>query len=272
LSSLLKIPVSILFSFFCLTAIAGDPFLNHAGAAEAGMGYACIAKTGFWSSFNNQSLLAYNSSYLAGVNYENRFGISELGSRSVAIILPAGKSSIGALYNHFGYSDFSRDMTAIASGLKISEKLAAGVQIDYFSQRTTGEYEPARALTFEAGLLFQAGENTRIGLHLFNPLPNSLRRSFLPSSVRIGAGTKMGEQVYAGIETELSNVSKLLLRTGFEYEAGKNLWLRGGYCTDNNSFAFGVGYRLKILTLDLGFVTHERLGVSSSCSIIFKIK
>jgi hypothetical protein len=272
LSSLLKIPVSVLFILFSLSASAGDPYRTTAGAGEAGTGYTCITKEGFWSSFHNPSLLGYNKSLATGFNYENRFGISELGSRTAGLIVPAVKTSIGVLYSHFGYSDFSRDMIAVASGMKLSEKIAAGVQIDYFSQHASGGYETNRVVTFEAGLIFSTGDNTRIGIHLFNPLPNSIRKNFLPSVLTVGAGTLLGEQVYAGIEAEMSNMGKPLFRTGFEYNTNKNIWLRGGYCTDNNSFSFGLGYLLKFMKLDLAFVTHDKLGVSTSCSIIIYLK
>jgi hypothetical protein len=63
-----------------------------------------------------------------------------------------------------------------------------------------------------------------------------------------------------------------MIRTGFEYEAVKNLWLRGGFSTENSSFSFGLGYLLKSLKLDLSFATHEKLGITSSASLIFKIR
>jgi len=70
----------------------------------------------------------------------------------------------------------------------------------------------------------------------------------------------------------MSSGNKVIFRTGFEYEAGKRLWLRGGFCTDNTSFSFGLGYLVKFVQVDIGFVTHEKLGVTSSASLIFKIK
>jgi hypothetical protein len=272
LSSLLKISVSILFIFFSLSVSAGDPYRPSAGASEAGTGYSCITKNGFWSSFHNQANLAFSKSFSLGFNYENRFNIPELGTRSAALIIPAGKSGVGAMYSHFGYSDFSRDFAGIACGMKLSDKMAAGVQIDYLSERAVGEYENNHTVTCEAGIIVMTSENTRLGIHIFNPVPNSIRKSFLPSSLRIGAGTYLNKILFAGIEAEMSTVSNLLLRTGFEYEAGKNFWLRGGFSTDNNSFSFGVGYLAKIMQIDLGFVTHDKLGITSSGSIIFKIK
>jgi hypothetical protein len=272
LSSLLKIPVSFLFIFSFLAAYAGDPFRRTAGAAEAGTGYVCIMKNGFWSYFHNQATLALNNSLSCGFNYENRFNISELSTRSAGLVIPAGKTSLAAIYSHFGYTDFRRDMTGLACGIKISSKISAGVQVDYFSERTSDEYANIQSVTCEAGILLTLSQNTNIGIHVFNPVPNSLRKNYLPSLLRIGAGTFLNKSLFTGIEAEISTRSKLIIRTGFEYEAAKKLWLRAGYSSDNNSFSFGLGYLVKFVQIDVGFVTHENLGVTSSVSLIFKIK
>jgi hypothetical protein len=126
-------------------------------------------------------------------------------------------------------------------------------------------------ITCEAGLVFVPKENTRIGIHVFNPVPGSLRKVFMPMAIRMGAGTYLNKLLFAGFEAEMCTGSNLLIRTGFDYEAAKNLWLRGGFCSENNSFSFGFGYAVKMVQLDMGFATHERLGVTSSVSLIFKI-
>jgi hypothetical protein len=271
LSSLLKISVSVLFVFYSLAASGGNPYRPSAGAGEAGMGYVCIMKNSLWSSFHNQATLAYNNSFSLGFNYESRFSIKELATRSLGLTIPAGKASLAAVYSQFGYTDFKRDMTGLACGMKLSDKISAGLQVDYFSERTSGEYDNNQSVTCEAGLLVIPSENIRIGFHIFNPIPNTIRKTYLPTSLRIGAGTNLNKLLFAGIEAEMSSGSKLIFKTGFEYEAAKKLWLRGGFSTDNNSFSFGLGYLAKIVQLDIGFVTHEKLGVTSSVSLIFKI-
>jgi hypothetical protein len=271
LSSLLKISVSVIFILSASTASGRDPYRSPAGAAEAGLSYVCIMKTGFWSSFQNQANLGYNKSFSFGFNYENRFNIGELATRSAAMIIPAGKTSLAAIYSHFGYSDFKRDMTGIACGMKLSDKVSAGVQADYYSIRTSGEYNNSQAITYEAGVVILPSESIQIGVHFFNLLPGSLKNKLLPTSLRIGAGTYLNKSVFTGIEGEMSTGSKLLIRTGFEYGVAKNFWLRGGFCTENNSFSFGLGVLAKFVQIDLGFVTHEKLGVTSSASLIFKI-
>jgi hypothetical protein len=272
LSSLLKISVSVLLLFPSLTASGGDPYRLSAGAGEAGTGYVCIMKSGFWSSFHNPANLAEYNSFSLGFNYENRFNINELGTRSAGLIIPAGKTSIGALYSHFGYADFKRDMTALACGMRISDIISAGIQIDYFSEKASGEYNKNQSVTCGAGILLNPSGNIKIGLHIFNPVPGAIRNTYLPTTLRIGVGTNLNKLLFAGVETEMSKGSKLIMRTGFEYEPAMKLLLRAGFSTDNNSFSFGLGFLAKLVQIDLGFVTHEKLGVTTSVSLIFKIK
>ncbi len=270
--SLHRIIVSLFLLFLSFKASGENPYRFYAGARETGMGSVSIMKSGFWTSFRNQALLAYNTSVYAGIDYKNRFFIPELGSRTAAIIIPAGGTTLGIIYSHFGYSDFSRQGAGLACGLPLSEKITAGMQIDYFSEKTSGEYDNHQMVTCEAGLALKVSDNTTIGIHLFNPVPNSFRKSFLPSTLTAGAGINLSKVLFAGAEAEMSTGEKLLFRTGFEYEAVKKLWLRGGFCSGNTSFSFGLGYTLKAVQLDLAFATHERLGVSSSISMVIRIK
>ena len=268
--SLHKIPVSVLFIFLFSPAAANDPFIITAGAAEAGMNYSCVMKSGFWSSFHNQALLTQNKCISFGLSYLNRFNISELGTRSAGLVIPSGKACFGAYYSNFGYKDFFRHSAGIACGIRLSEKISAGVQTDLFAEKTSGEYNERLALSFEAGLLIVPSEKVRIGLHLFNPVPGSLRRDYLPSALRAGAGIQLNKSLFAGAELEMTTGKNPVLKTGFEYEPVRNFRLRGGFSSENTSFSFGVGYLLNSFQIDLGFLTHDRLGVTSSVSIIFQ--
>jgi len=267
-----KIPVSIFVFFLPLLVLAGNPYRFPGGATEAGMGSVCIMKPGFWSSFSNQALLSDNHSIIVGFNYQNRFFINELSTRTIAGIFPAGNASVGVHYSNFGYSDFRREMAGIASGLALSENINAGIQIDYFSEKTSGEYDNHQFITFEAGITYKPVANITIAVHLFNPVPNSLRKSILPAAINAGAGIELSNVLFAGLEVGISTGERIILKTGLEYEAAKSLWLRGGFSTENTSFSFGLGYLFKSIKIDLGFLTHEKLGITSAASIIFKIR
>jgi hypothetical protein len=271
LFSLQKISVSVCISLLPYALNAGDPTYSPAGAAEAGMAYVSVMKTGVWSSFHNQASLAFAGSPSAGINYENRFGLKELGTSSAAVIIPSGRAVIGAVYSRFGSSDYRRHMAGLACGMHLSESFSAGVQVDYLCEKVYGEYNDIQFVTFEAGLLVKAGEKVNLGLAIFNPLPYSFRKNRMASTLRIGAGTRIGNGLFAGAEAEMSTGGTTDLRTGFEYEAGKSLVIRGGFRTKGSSFSFGLGYLVRQAAIDIAFNTHEKLGVTSSVSLIFKL-
>ncbi len=272
MSSLLKIAVSLIIISFSLTSAATDPYHLLPGAGEAGMGYVCVMKNGYWSSFHNQASLGYNDSFFFGFNYENRFSVSELATRSACIVIPSGKASMGAVYSHFGYDDFRRNMVGLASGIRLGDKIAAGIQLDYFTERASGEYYNYQSVTCETGILITPNENLRIGIHVFNPIPGSFRKYYMPVRVRAGVGSYLNKTLFAGMECEMTSGSGLVARAGFEYEVARNFRIRSGFSTENNAFSFGLGWVFRKLIFDLGFVNHERLGLSSSASMVFKIK
>jgi hypothetical protein len=236
------------------------------------MGYSCVMKPGFWSSFYNQASLPFNSSPGVGFNYENRFGMKELGTTTAGAIIPSGGASIGAFYSHSGCRDFVRQTAALASGLKLSDKLSAGIQIDYFSEKYPGTDNHTRAVTVEGGVLISASENIRVGIHVFNPVPNSIRKCVIPSTISAGAGINLNSLLFASAGIRMTLGKRPVLVLGSEYVAVKNFWLRGGFCSENTSFSFGFGYKYRKLKFDLGFATHEILGITSSVSIIVLIR
>jgi hypothetical protein len=271
LFSLHKISVSLVFIFLSICASGSDPYTNTAGAPETGMNFSCIVKPGFWSSFHNQALLSASKSFCFGINYEDRFNISELGTRTAALIIPAGRTTFGALYSNFGYRDFMRHSLNIACGMNLSGKLLGGIQIDYFREKMPGNYQSCQMLTFEAGIIVNVSGSVNIGVHIFNPVPGSLRSDYLPSSLRTGAGVHLNDALFASAELEAGTDRDLIFRTGFDYRAGKTFSVRGGFSSENMSFSIGVGFEYRLVTVDLGFRTHEKLGISSSVSMIFKI-
>jgi long-subunit fatty acid transport protein len=271
LFSLHKISVSVLLFVFASCASGQDLYIVSAGADQAGMGYSCIAKPGFWSSFSNQASLAFRKQLSAGINYENRFNIKELGTRTAGIVIPAGKTTLGIVYSNFGYKYFSRHKAGIACGLNLSEKLAAGVQIDYLLEHTPGEYPQKNALTFEAGVLFDVSEKTRLGFRIFNPVPEPIRKSYLPSAIEAGTQINLSRQVSATAQAEMSTGRNVRISMGLEYRISARLQLRGGFSSGNTLFCFGMGYNVKSVAVDLGFMIHDRLGVSSSLSIVYEI-
>ncbi len=272
LYSLHKISVSLLLVFLFLKSSGIEGYRYSAGAPESGMAGSCVMKPDFWSSFYNQASLSFIKTRTFGINYENRFCLKELGTGTAGLIFPSGRATLGAVYNHFGYKDFRRQSAAIACGLKLSGKMSAGIQIDYFRESFPGTENKTNSVTFEGGLLFDVAENIRLGMHVFNPVPNSLRKNSLHSGLSAGAGIQLNRLFFASAEVDMVTGRKIVFMTGIEYSAAESIRIRGGFRSENNSFSFGFGYEYRHVRLDLGFASHDRLGITSSASIIFQLK
>ena len=267
--SLRRISVTTVIFLFALPLIAGNPYRLRYGAAETGMGTVTLNKPDFTGFFQNQALLAYNHSLLLGANYESRFNLKELAYSSFGCVAPFSGGSLGAIYSQYGTTDLKRIFGGIAIGLELGDRVAGGVQIDYIGENVYDGYNDTHTITFEIGTAIKLNEKTTLGANIFNPIPQELRKNYLPSSISLGIGSYISDKVFLGAESLLTTGERVIMKTGFQIEVVKNLLLRGGYTTENNSFCFGVGYRLKPVKIDFSFLAHESLGSSSSVSLVF---
>lgn len=272
IQALQKIKISLLFLVLSIAVQAQNPYRLAAGARQTGLAYTSVATEGFWASFHNQGALGLERKLSFGLNHESRFGIAELSNKTFGLILPTGRGALGAVYSYYGYSEYNRHTMGLSYGLMIGKKLSAGVQTDLYSTRQAGNYENTNELTFEAGILFLPVQSLKIGLHVYNPLPNSLRNNDLPTVIKLGTAYKFSSLFMAAIELEALSTGSNVVRFGMEYEALTNLYLRGGVLTNPFGFSFGAGYSGRIFQLDIGFITHENLGLTPSLSLVLFLK
>ena len=272
MNSYLRLYISIVYIILsCFTLSAETPYIFGHNAIGNGMGKTGLTYPGISQAFNNQALLSDIKNFSVMANYDSRFNLKELATRRLSAVVPAGNVTLGTTYSYFGYSDFNRSLVGLAAGMNLSKYFSAGVEIDYIKEHSFDEYNDNHSITFAIGMLAHITTNTDIGFHLFNPLPNILRDKNIPMVVEVGVGHHLSSSLFITAEMSMTSEEKPIYKFGFDYETVKNFWLRGGYVTEDNSFCFGVGYKMKVISFDLAFVTHEYLGLSSSASIIITL-
>jgi hypothetical protein len=270
--ALQKTKLTLLLFILGIAVYSQNPYQLAAGARQAGLAYTSIATEGFWASFHNQAALGMERNLSFGLNHESRFGIAELSNKTFGLILPTGHGALGAVYSYYGYSEYNRHTMGLSYGLMIGKRVSVGVQTDLYSTRQSGDYQNTNEITFEAGILYRPVDNLRVGLHVYNPLPNSLRNHDLPTIVSLGTGYYFSPLFMASIELEGSSTGSNCVRAGLEYEALNNLFFRGGALSNPFGFSFGSGYSGRVFQVDIGFITHENLGLTPSLSLILFLK
>jgi hypothetical protein len=156
--------------------------------------------------------------------------------------------------------------------MPLSEWIHAGISIDFITERCSGDYGPWNKVTFGAGLIIKTGKNGFTSVNLFNPFSSPSAKGNVPSGLRVEYSGHLNSQFSAGAGLEMERGRKLSVLAGCEYRHPAGLFLRGGYSTLYISFSAGVGYETGKIRMDVAFSSHERLGISSNCSVVFRFK
>lgn len=260
------------FSVISLSLFAtGEDF--PIGGRSAGMAHASVTLDDFWSIHHNQAGLSGIKNFSAGIYYENRFGLKNLGLKAGAVVLPIKDAGvIGLSIAQFGYSQYNESKIGLAYAKGFGEKFSVGVQLDYLSTHIAENYGNKSAIAGEIGLRFKINKNLCIAGHIFN-LNRAKIADYnderIPTIARLGLSYAFSDKVLVTAETEKDIQYNPVFKTGIEYKPAKMLYLRTGISTNPFMNAFGFGLEFKNFKLDFATSYHQTLGFSPQVSIIF---
>jgi hypothetical protein len=262
------IAVVLLFVEAAAGINAGEPVYVPHGAGELGMAFASSAFPGHWSCFHNQALLAKQVTTSAAVALETRYMLSSLSSKALSIAVAGNTAPIGIILTHYGNGDYYRIFSGAGSAVKITDGLALGIQVDYITERSVGDYRDQSHITFEAGAIMDITSDMTVGLHILNPL-NSLNS--IPSAVNAGVAWRQSDDLCIAAELSKVTAEPLSFHAGINWNIMGKLVLRSGYMSSPSSFAVGSGFRSGKMQVDAGFLINSVTGITSSVSFIWTI-
>lgn len=269
----MRIHFLIFFTLFTSLFLQAAQFAYPVGARSGALGSTSVTHSDVWSAFNNQAGLAFVKNISAGVNYENRFLMSELNLRSVAVALPfKGTTTFGISASSFGYHLYSENKYGLAIAKAFGEKISAGVQVDYLKTQIAEGYSNKGIMTVEMGFMLKPMKDFVLAAHVFNPVRsrlNSYNDERVVTIMKIGASYLFSEKVLLAVEVNNSTDEQPQFRTGLEYFILKSLFLRIGIGTNPSSISFGAGLNLKQIKIDLSSSHHQVLGYTPQIAIIY---
>lgn len=267
-------PVFIFFLFLSFTFNASAGGDNRpSGARSAAMGTSSVALIDVWSAFNNQAGLARLTDATAGVYYENRFLLKELGYKAGAFALPMNQGTLALSFSHFGYDAYNESKIGLAFAKAFGKYIAFGVQLDYNMARIAESYGNRNFITFEAGVLANITPELAIGAHIYNPVRAKLSEfndERAPVIFRLGAAYEITDKFLLTAETEKNIDHTANIKAGIEYKLIPQLHLRGGVSTNPSSNSFGVGIFAGDFIIDISASYHYVLGFSPQASLNYK--
>ncbi len=260
--------LTLLF-FVNLEAVENYP----SGARSRALSNAFVSVSDTWSTFHNQAGIANLSAFSAGFYYESRFMIDELSLASASIVIPIKAGRFGLSFYQFGSGTFKQHKAGLAFAKKLSGKINAGVQLDYFSQRFPENDNAAGFISFEAGLIYSASNELEFGAHFFNPIKAGFEtlegKQEMPMSFRFGCHYKFPEMINLIFEADKTGDHPFMFKSGLEFSPAEYLILRLGISGKPVNYTAGIGIKTGKITTDIAFAYHGNLGVTPSVSIQF---
>jgi hypothetical protein len=269
--------ICLLCIFICVQATLyadGGLYLFPKGAKATGMGKNGLLNVDIWSVYNNQAALASIESGSAGLHYENRFAMNQLGTSVGAFVLPALTGVFGFNIAHLGIDDYGETRIGIGYGKQLAKRLSLGVQFNYHLLNFMSGYPDFYTFTGEVGLIAEPLDNLFIGAHVFNPTFAKLNSRYedpVPVIFEIGAGYKIAGKLMLTAEVEKERYDDISPRVGIDYSLFKSMSLRSGVSFNPVEICFGVGWvAKKRFGLDFAFYHHESLGYSPQISLSYR--
>ncbi|MBA3899319.1 MAG: hypothetical protein H0X62_03770 [Bacteroidetes bacterium] len=259
---------AILLSIFLPICLLGSVFATSnypIGARAAGMGNASVAISDIWSLYHNQAGLARLKNVEAGIYYENRFLVPELSVKGLAFAIPVKGGVIGATVTHYGFSLYSETKAGLAYAMTFSEKISAGVQLNYLNTFIGDGYGSRNMISAEAGVMAELADGLTLGAHIYNPTRARISHydnERVPTIMRLGLNYKLSEKVLLCVETLKDTEHKPMFKVGMEYQVVENVFIRAGVSSNPALSTFGFGFNLKQFKLDFASSVHSVLGYS----------
>ena len=244
----------------------------HFGGRSAGMGHASVTLSDVWSSHHNQAGLGWLTKVEAGVFAQNRFLVKEMNYMGFAYAHPVKSGAFALSFTNFGYTQYGESKLGLAYGMKFSERITGGVQINYHNTRIGNNYGSASVLSTEMGLQAKLTSKLELGLHLFNPTQaklNDFNDERMPTIMRLGMAYTFSNKVFITLEAEKDVDFPANFKAGIEYKANDKIYLRGGIGASPTAATFGVGVYHKGLKFDLASSYHQVLGFIPEVSLTY---
>ena len=263
----------ILLIYTYLSVFSQNENLISLGARSTAMGNTSVTFTDVWSVHNNQAGLGFIQSSSVGLHYENRYGVSGLGYKSMVGAIKTGSGTFGVKFNYQGYSTYNNIETGISYGRSFGDYFSAGIQIDYIHTSLTQDYGSAGMALAEIGILAKPIENLIIGAHVYNPTMSQFKETTnterIPTIFKFGAGYKFDNIAFLNAEVVKDIDYPFIFRAGLEFNLVKNFVARAGISSNNSLISFGAGYKTKGFHIDVAFSYHSYLGYSPFITLVY---
>lgn len=234
-----------------------------------------VADSKNWQAFTNPSAIGSIDNLQVGFQYENRFAIDELSTKSAQVLVPSAIVNAGVSFSYFGYSQYHEFMTGLGFARNFSNKFLMGVQFNYFTVYLNASNSYRSALFPQIGLNVKLSRNFSIGFNSFNTFQATITTEYsikrIPSIFSLGTEYNFSPEFVWRTQIDKEVSSNYRFATGFDYQMLNCLTVKlGAFGSDYLTPCIGVGIAAKQLNFNLNCELHPLLGLTTNAGICYQ--
>lgn len=267
--------IIILFFIICSFTVVCTSQISSIIPGSPSIAQTSTADSKNWSGFNNPAMLGYVQNSQIGIQFENRFIIPELSTKSVQLGLPTKLINTGFSFSHFGYSLYHEMMLGIGFGRNFSDKFALGVEFNYFMAYFNASNSYRGALLPQVGLSVRFSPVFSVGFSTFNPFQTGLSSEFvdmrLPSVFSVGTEYFFSPDFVWRTQIDREVSGNYRLATGFEYQMLNKFNVKLGVSHSEYLVScIGFGIKTGAFVIDFNCDLHPLLGITPLTSVKYR--
>ena len=234
-----------------------------------------VADSHNWAIFNNPAMLGYIKNTELDIQFENRFLLLELSTKSVQLGFSSEILNTGLSFSYFGYSLYHEMLVGLSFARNFSDKFSMGLQFVYYTSYFTASNSYHGVLLPQFGLSTRLTPKLSLGFNTFNPFQSNIQTEYtikrLPSIFSLGTEYYFSSDLVWRTEIDKEVSSNYRFATGFEYQMLQNLNIKlGAYGSDYLIPSLGIGFNVGAFLVDLNCDLHPLLGLNTLASIKYK--
>lgn len=244
---------------------------NRATDAPAmGLGGTSVTTNNIYASFNNQSLLAFQTQLQVACSHAT---LSTVSDTRAMIVVPLSFGTVASSLSRLGNSLYSEMQLGFAYTRGFGDRFSASLQADILSIKPSPDQSSLYSFTAEIGLWAQPIDNLTLGFHIYNFINAEYETLFydepVPVNMRLGLSYTILDDCIVTTEIENSNIYGTSVRGGLAYAVIDQLTIRCGGASNPSLASLGLGVRLVGLDIDVAAQAVRYIGKTGSVSIAY---
>lgn len=238
---------------------------------------AAVAVQNDWNAFQNPSALGHIDRAEVSIQYENKFMISELSTKSIQAGFNAKYVNIGLAYAYHGYSIYNEMIVGLAMARNFGNKFSIGMQFDYYTAYFAAHDESQYRGTVlgQIGISALLTPKLTVGFHTFNPFQTNIKATYgekrIPSIFSIGTNYQLADNLRWLTQIDKEASSDFRFASGVEYTMLKAFTVKiGAYGSSFLVPAMGVGVKWNKIQFQLNGELHPILGLNSLAQLKYQ--